>query len=102
MNIFVWTAEKPAKSLWSDQIIHHGVIPVRVIVLKNSFQPTLPCPAPLKIACPAWETPPAAGHRPAPPVARGPAVAVERTLIRHKEKIFTANELDKGIWCFIY
>jgi hypothetical protein len=92
MNIFVWTAEKPAKYLWSDQIIHRSAIPARVIVLKNSFQPTHPCPALLKTACPVWETPPAAGHRPATPVAQGPAVAAEKIWTRRKE---TAEPKDR-------
>ena len=78
MNIFVWTAEKPAKSLWSDQMIHRSAIIAKVIVLKNSFQPTHPCPASLKTAFQVWETLPAAGHLPARPVAQGPAVAVEK------------------------
>jgi nitrogen fixation NifU-like protein len=85
MNIFVWSAEKPAKSLWSDQRIHHNAIPAKVIVLKNSFQPTHPCPAYLKTACPAWETPPAADHLPAMPVAQDPAVAAEKIWVRPKE-----------------
>jgi len=85
MNIFVWTAEKPAKSLWSDQMINHSAIPVRAIVLKNFFQPTHPCPASLKTACPVWETPHAAGHLPATPAAQDPAVAVEKIWARRKE-----------------
>jgi hypothetical protein len=85
MNIFVWTAEKPAKSLWSDQMSYHSAIPARVIVLKNSSQPTHPCPAPLETACPVWETPPAAGHLPATPAAQDPAVVVEKIWVKRKE-----------------
>jgi hypothetical protein len=92
MNFFVWTAEKPAKSLWSDQMIHHGAIPARVIVLKNSFQPIHPCPASLKTACPVWEIPPAADHLPVPPAVQDPAVAAERIWTRRKE---TAESKDR-------
>ncbi len=83
--MFVWTAEKPVKSFWSDQMIHHGATPARAIVSKNSFLLTHPCPAPLRTACPVWETPPAAGHLPARPVAQGPAVAVEKIWARRKK-----------------
>ena len=85
MNISVWTAEKPAKSLWLDQMIHHSAIPVRVIVLKNSFHPIHPCPASLNTACQVLAIPPAAGHLPAMPVVQGQVAAVEKIWARRKE-----------------
>jgi hypothetical protein len=85
MNIFVWTAEKPAKYLWSDQMIHRNAIPARVIVLKNSFQPIHPCPDPLKTVFPVWETPPAADHLLVKPAVQGQEAVAEKIWIRRKD-----------------